>query len=112
MNREFQLLYRTAADGPVLVVNVVAETEEEARGLLEPSGLTVLSAREIRQVIDWEQVWFTREEAAVYLRCSAAKIDKLMAAGKLRKARDGRPRFHRRELDAIGSENAQVVEAA
>jgi hypothetical protein len=101
MNREFQVLYQSSGESNLQTIPVVAETENEARCLIENPKREVISIKEIRPLLDWNQKTFSKEEAAVYLRCTSSQIDKLMAEGKLPKSKNGRPLFTRTMLDRV-----------
>jgi excisionase family DNA binding protein len=51
---------------------------------------------------DTANTWFTREEAAAYLRCSLPTLDRYAKSGQLPKRQLGRsPRFKKEDLDAL-----------
>lgn len=111
MLNEFQVLYRDTAMGeldltpkpvgPVMTIMVRATNHVQARSTLMDAGVHVVAVGDGRPVIDWDQRTFNREEAGVYLRGSASKVDEAMAKGDLPKARNGRPIFTRDMLDEL-----------
>jgi hypothetical protein len=116
MKWEFQVLYRATAE-ELRTVNVAAFTEAAAKELVRGAGVEVLSATELRPLLDWEQRTFTVEEAAVYMRKSVRTIQRLQELGHLPKSTEGFPIFTRRMLDecianAMGLKLAEVQEAA
>lgn len=57
--------------------------------------------------------WYTRQEAADYLRISVTKLWELRASGRLPGHQiDGKPVFHITDLDAIAERDATTDEVA
>jgi len=77
--------------------------DELQRAWLEIADLRrrVAALEEKPAVIDWARGTFNKVEAAEYLRCSPAAIDKLMGSGLLPKAEGGYPIFTRAWLDRV-----------
>ena len=104
MLSEFQVLYRDTGRGDLSQIQSIlvrANCESQAAAMVMDAGADVLTVGEGRPVLDWEQRTFNREEAGVYLRGSASKVDEAMAKGDLPKARNGRPIFTREMLDEL-----------
>lgn len=114
MRTEWKVFYRPGAlgglpAGPLCEMIMPADSEDEARALAESmAGVVVQLVVLHAYKLDWEQQVFTKDEAGEYLRCTSAKIDKLMAAGALPKARNGFPVFTRRMLDECITKHLMV----
>jgi hypothetical protein len=109
---EFQVLFTAGAELREQVVRAETEAEAEQRVReLVPEAQKV-NVGTGRPLVDWNQPWFTTEEAAVRLRCSTSQISSLMATGELPKPRNGNPRFPARVLDACQCKRMGLEEAA
>lgn len=102
MTREFEVIYQETGREGLLSLTLKAGNEKEARKVLAGMDRVVVHRiLETRVVISEGQVYFRIEEAAEFLRCGASRIYELMEDGKLPKAKDGNPIFHRSQLDAV-----------
>lgn len=113
MKHEFRVIYTLPGSVVRLECDAIAKDEEGARAAVmgclpecPPEGpeeypeIRIISVTHVRAVLDWDQRIFNREEGAVFLRKSAAWVDKAMARGDLPKARNGNPVFPREVLES------------
>jgi hypothetical protein len=104
LNHRFQVTVWLVERAEFQTVEIVAEDDAAASKAVARPGVEVTHVASMFPVLDWQKQVFNREEAGAYLGATVAKVDHLMAAGKLPRARDGRPLFTRRQLDAYVEE--------
>jgi hypothetical protein len=106
VRHRFQVTLWVSERAEFQTVEIVADTKkpDEVKDIFARPGVEVRNVTDLGGVIDWNSQVFNREEAGVYIRATEKKIDHLMGEGKLPKARDGRPLFTRRQLDAYVEE--------
>jgi hypothetical protein len=112
MTREFQVLYRelkAEAVGQILSVNVICESEGQARVQFESAGLQVVAVNFIRALVDWSLPNLDRDEAAEYLRMKSDSLSAIKGTGPVPHSFIGRGIYPRAWLDEMVNANGNAA---
>lgn len=108
---EFAVLVQVNGEAAPRSVVWPATSEEAVRRKFGATG-TVVGVEARKAVIDWDRGTYNKEEAAEYLRCSVATVERFMAEGKLPKSRSGEnPIFTRAMLERVIANRMTEVSA-
>jgi hypothetical protein len=77
------------------------EAEERCRTVEQLGPDVIVSVGPGRPIMDWNMPVFDMHGAALFAKCSYSQISTWMAQGKLPKAKEGKPRFYRRDLERV-----------